>query len=217
MADVRTRICGRVDESILRRSRGRSPYFAMSSLFLKAPFTRVTLPCSSNSVQRSWSSFRGFRRVGEALSSRRLGGPPEEGRSLGWRGPADRWRIFCHDRKACRAFVVVEKAVLLLFVLGECVMLFLVSSVFAAVGRRGGDRYWVLALFLSYAFPTFPLRCLTSRFQHVVVDAALHVFCEARKESESAWIRKKLRTAGEGTGAQTRPTIFISCLVEMCV
>jgi hypothetical protein len=73
-------MCGKVEESILRRSLGRSPYFnrsltfifgtqshadkkrtfAINSLFLNSPFTRVTFPFLSNSVQRSRGSFVAF-------------------------------------------------------------------------------------------------------------------------------------------------------------
>lgn len=76
----RTRMCGKVEESILRRSLGRSPYFnrsliqysarsvmqrkqhtfAINSLFLNSPFTRVTFPFLSNSVHRSRGSFVAF-------------------------------------------------------------------------------------------------------------------------------------------------------------
>lgn len=74
----RTRIWGKVEESILRRSLGRRPYcnfhlapwlpaltkkqhyrptFAISSLFLNSPLTSVTFPFISNSVHRNRSSF----------------------------------------------------------------------------------------------------------------------------------------------------------------
>jgi hypothetical protein len=56
MADERTRICGSTEESIFRRSRGSSPYFAISSDFLNSPDTSVTDPLASNSVQRSFRS-----------------------------------------------------------------------------------------------------------------------------------------------------------------
>lgn len=73
MALGRIRICGRRLESILRRSRGRRPYLAINSLFLNSPLTRVTLPFSSNSVQRRRSSLVGLRiRPGDWLSSRKL-------------------------------------------------------------------------------------------------------------------------------------------------
>ena len=79
----RTRMLGRVEESILRRSLGRRPYFfsgqiqhlagfahregrvfpqtfAISSLFLNSPLTSVTSPFLSNSVHRNRSSFDTF-------------------------------------------------------------------------------------------------------------------------------------------------------------
>lgn len=56
MAEERTRICGNTEESIFRRSRGSSPYFAISSDFLNSPDTSVTEPLASNSVQRSFES-----------------------------------------------------------------------------------------------------------------------------------------------------------------
>lgn len=76
-------MCGKVEESILRRSLGRRPYcvhkkkkesintllknprrlersrqtFAINSLFLNSPLTKVTFPLISNSVHRNRSSF----------------------------------------------------------------------------------------------------------------------------------------------------------------
>ena len=71
MAEGRTRMCGSTEESILRRSRGNRPYFAISSDFLNSPATRVTEPLASNSVQRSLRSApEGFReRARERLKS----------------------------------------------------------------------------------------------------------------------------------------------------
>lgn len=60
IACLRTKMEGRTEESILRRSRGRREYFAINSLFLNSPLTSVTLPCSSNSVQRSRNSLLGL-------------------------------------------------------------------------------------------------------------------------------------------------------------
>lgn len=81
MALGRTRMCGRVEESILRRSRGSKPYcckepqgqpkslpqfasligsiqtFAINSNFRNSPLTSVTFPFMSNSVHRIRNSF----------------------------------------------------------------------------------------------------------------------------------------------------------------
>lgn len=76
IADGRTRICGRREESIFLRSRGRRPYcpicqhacppseirliehtLAISSDFLNSPSMNVTFPFSSNSVHRNFNSF----------------------------------------------------------------------------------------------------------------------------------------------------------------
>lgn len=94
MAEGRTRICGKSEESIFLRSRGSSPYYvhmsevicsrdiehtlAMSSVFLNSPLTNVTLPSSLNSVQRNFSSFVFFAvllrpSVGPFTSSKKLG------------------------------------------------------------------------------------------------------------------------------------------------
>ena len=105
MAEGRTRICGRREESIFRKSRGRRPYWeenlrlsrlevdiqtrrrtlAMSSDFLNSPFTSVTSPFSLTSVHRSFNSLESLptllRPSTEPLaSSRKLG---SGGRSFG--------------------------------------------------------------------------------------------------------------------------------------
>jgi hypothetical protein len=95
IADGRTSTCGSSDESILRRSRGKSPYysralaiivpeyklgfyvvvltFAINSVFLNSPSISVTRPFSSSSVHFSISSFDGFGiRSKEELSIRKL-------------------------------------------------------------------------------------------------------------------------------------------------
>jgi hypothetical protein len=77
----RTKICGSKLESILRKSRGRRPYLAISSLFLNSPLTSVTLPCSSSSVQRILSSF-----VGRSIRPRLLPAEPGESSPLVWVG-----------------------------------------------------------------------------------------------------------------------------------
>lgn len=72
----RTRICGSKLESILRKSRGKRPYLAISSLFLNSPLTSVTFPCSSSSVHRILSSF-----VGRIIRPRLLPKPAAPGES----------------------------------------------------------------------------------------------------------------------------------------
>jgi len=61
--------------------------FAISSLFLNSPFTSVTFPPPSNSVQRSFSSFAGRKvRPRLVLSSRKS---ESGGRSSGCKGALD--------------------------------------------------------------------------------------------------------------------------------
>lgn len=85
---------------------GVSCTFAISSLFLNAPFTSVTFPFSSNSVQRSCNSFNGLRRLRVALSSNKLG---PVGMSFGCSGPAVFCRILCHGLKLTFSALLVEK------------------------------------------------------------------------------------------------------------
>lgn len=115
----RTRMCGKVEESILRRSLGRSPYFnrsliqysarsvmqrkqhtfAINSLFLNSPFTRVTFPFLSNSVHRSRGSFVAF-----AARPRPIVKPPSVPSSIsaGRRGCAYPLRsCYASDRGVC--------------------------------------------------------------------------------------------------------------------
>ena len=159
----------------------------MSSLFLNAPLTSVTLPSPSNSVHRILSSFDGLTirpRLAAPASSSNLG---RGGRSLGCKGAFFLGRACCH---------------------GLCHLDF--------VALFQNPRHEEPNVCLSSTIEE-ALRCgLVKTCVRSVCGVAgcwFRRYCEwaGRNGRHSAWLLRKFRTACDGTGARTNGSACMFC------